>query len=139
MLLKLHPQSVHFPIAFWSFATLGDIASLKFGEQLLWITGVMLVLGTMTALVTMLTGLIEFGKISEQSPATQIANQHMKLALATWVLYAASLFMRLEGTTLTKPGIIAICLSSLGFLFLTATGWFGGKLVYKFKVGVEEE
>ena len=63
----------------------------------------------------------------------------MKLAMTTWILYAVSLFMRLEGTTLTKPNLVEIYLSSLGFLFLTATGWFGGKLVYKFKVGVEEE
>ena len=101
----IHPLLVHFPIATWFLATIGDIASLFFGEQVGWVAGVLLVIGTITALFAMLAGLIELAKIDQQSVAMQVANQHMVLAMISWSFYTVSLFLRLEGTTLTQPNI----------------------------------
>ena len=134
----IHPALVHFPIACWSISTIADIAGLQLGGQLWWIAGVLLVLGTLTAIAAMLAGLVELGKIDEQSPATQVANHHMTLMTVAWVLYAISLFMRMEGTGLTQPGWVEICLSGIGFLFLCVGGWLGGLLVYGHGVGIEK-
>lgn len=134
----IHPLLVHFPVATWSLATIGDIASLFLGEQVGWVAGVLLVIGTITALFAMLAGLIELAKIDQQSFAMQVANQHMVLAMISWSFYTVSLFLRLEGTTLTQPNIFAIILSITGLLFLWAAGWKGGKLVYEYGIGAQQ-
>ncbi len=134
----IHPLLVHFPIAAWFFATIGDIASIFLGEQVGWFAGVLLVIGIITALFAMVAGLIELGKIDTQSVAMQLANQHMVLAMISWSLYTVSLFLRLDGTSLTQPSIVAIILSVVGLVFLWAAGSKGGKLVYEYGVGVQK-
>ncbi len=134
----IHPMLVHFPIVCWTLTTLGDIASIKFGEWAWNFSGIMLILGTISAIAAMITGLIEMGKIDEESQAINIANQHMKLVMVAWSFYASSLFMRLEGTSLAMPGVIEICLSTTGFLFLCIAGRLGGKLVFEYGVGVKD-
>ncbi|GKS70197.1 hypothetical protein W03_22010 [Nitrosomonas sp. PY1] len=132
----IHPMLVHFPIATWFLATIADIASLFTNEQVGWVAGVLLVIGTITALFAMTTGLLELGKIDQQSPALKIANQHMILVMVSWSLYAVSLFLRLNGTHLEQPNLIAISFSILGFIFLCGAGWVGGKLVYEYGIGI---
>lgn len=133
----IHPMLVHFPIATWFLATIADIASLFTNEQVGWVAGVLLAIGTITALLAMITGLIELGKIDAQSPAMKIANQHMILIMTSWSFYAVSLFLRLNGTQLEQPGSLAIALSVAGFVFLCSAGWMGGKLVYEYGVGIQ--
>ncbi|MCE7914233.1 MAG: DUF2231 domain-containing protein [Nitrosomonas sp. PRO4] len=135
----IHPMLVHFPIATWFLATIADIASLFTNEQIGWVAGVLLVVGTITALLAMTTGLIELGKIDQNSPAIKIANQHMILILISWSCYAVSLFLRLNGTQLEQPGLIAISLSIAGFIFLCSAGWMGGKLVYEYGIGIHHD
>lgn len=133
----LHPAFVHFPIACWSLATLADIASLVWGRPAWMLAGVLLEVGTLTAIAAMVTGLIEFVKIGEHNPALRVANRHMMMVMATWIAYATSLFLRLgKGAALLQPGTVAIALSIVGFLLLCSAGWLGAKLVYGHGVGV---
>lgn len=133
----IHPMLVHFPIATWFLATMADIASLFTNEQVGWVAGVLLIIGTITALLAMMTGLLELGKIDQQSPALKIANQHMIFIMISWSFYAISLFLRLDGTHLEQPGLMAISFSIIGFIFLCSAGWMGGKLVYEHGVGIQ--
>lgn len=133
---SIHPMLVHFPLATWFFATIADIASLFTNEQTGWVAGVLLVTGTITALPAMMTGLLELGKIDQQSPAMKVANQHMILIMVSWSFYAVSLFFRLDGTQLAQPGLAALAFSILGFISLCSAGWLGGKLVYEYGVGI---
>lgn len=132
----IHPMLVHFPLATWFFATIADIASLFTNEQTGWVAGVLLVTGTITALPAMMTGLLELGKIDQQSPAMKVANQHMILIMVSWSFYAVSLFFRLDDTQLAQPGLAALAFSILGFISLCSAGWLGGKLVYEYGVGI---
>ncbi len=132
----IHPMLVHFPVATWFISTLGDIASLFTSGQVGWVAGVLLAIGTVTALLAMVAGLMELGKIDQQSPAMKIANQHMMLMMTSWSFYAISLFLRLEENHLIQPGAIAIALSVAGLITLCIGGWMGGKLVYEYGVGI---
>jgi uncharacterized membrane protein len=134
----LHPALVHFPVACWSLATLGDIASLQLGEKTGSIANILLVTGMLTALAAMLAGLLEFTKLEADSSATVTANKHMLLATLTWGIYAVSLYLRLDGAVLLQPDLGAIGLSVTGFISLCATGWLGGKLVYQYGIGVSK-
>lgn len=70
----------------------------------------------------MLTGLLELGKIDQQSPAMKVANQHMILIMISRSFYAVSLFLRLDGIRLTQPGLAALAFSILGFISLCSEG-----------------
>lgn len=132
----VHPMLVHFPIATWFISTLCDIASLFTTNELVSrMAGVLLIIGTISALFAMVAGLMELAKIDQQSPAMKIANQHMLLMMASWSLYTVSLFLRLDGTRLGQPGLAAVALSVLGLIVLCIAGWLGGKLVYEYGVG----
>jgi uncharacterized membrane protein len=135
----IHPILVHFPVAAWFISTIGDVVGLFTNEQVSWVAGVLLIIGTITALFAMVTGLIELGKIDQQSPAMKIANQHMILMLVSWSFYAVSLFLRLDGTNLSQPGMVAIIMSIAGLISLCIAGWLGGKLVYEHGVGVQSK
>jgi uncharacterized membrane protein len=104
-----------------------------------WTSGTLLAIGIVAALPAMVAGLIDLCKIDESSPAMRIANWHMYFVVMAWLLYATSLFMRVEGGGFIRPGGAAIGLSLLGFLLLTVAGWLGGKLVYGCGVGVDKQ
>jgi uncharacterized membrane protein len=131
----LHPALVHFPVACWSLATIADLASPWLGQPAWWLAGVLLAIGTVTALAAMGAGLYEFARIPEGNPGLADARRHMLLAMAAWTLYAASLLLRLQGTTLVAPAWPALAASVAGFLCLGTAGWLGGKLVYRHRIG----
>ena len=123
-------------LAPWSISIVHALLGATGLVMLIMVAGVLLVIGTMTALLAMVTGLVELGKIDSQSPAANIANQHMILILTSWSFYAVSLFLRLDGTQLEQPGSLAIASSVAGLIFLCSAGWMGGKLVYEYGVGI---
>lgn len=135
----LHPALVHFPIACWSLATAGDLASLFLGEPAWRFAGLSMAIGVVIAIAAMAAGFFELLKIGNDAPAMRDANRHTLLAMAAWSCYAASLFLRLEGVALTRPDTLEIGLSVGGFVVLSITGWLGGKLVYRQGVGVRKQ
>jgi uncharacterized membrane protein len=134
----LHPALVHFPIACWTLATAGDIASLWWGKPAWMLSGSSLAVGTVVALAAMAAGFVELLKVDAGHPATRDLDHHMLFAMAAWSLYAASLLLRLQGFALTGPGAIELALGVAGFACLCATGWLGGKLVYGHGLGVQQ-
>jgi uncharacterized membrane protein len=132
----LHPALVHFPIACWSLATAADLASLLWGEPAWRFAGVLLLAGIGFSIPAMLAGFFELAKVAEESPAIKDVNRHMLMVMCALAFYTASLFLRLQDAHLAEPGVLAIASSVLGFLFLAAAGWLGGKLVYGHRLGV---
>ncbi|SHM17717.1 DUF2231 domain-containing protein [Rhodanobacter sp. OK091] len=132
----LHPALVHFPIACWSLATAGDLASLVWGEPAWRLAGVLLVAGIGFSIPAMLAGFFELAKVAEENPAIKDVNRHMIVVMCALAFYTASLFLRLQGAHLVEPGPLAIALSALGFGLLCVAGWLGGKLVYGHRLGV---
>ena len=139
----LHPAIVHFPIACWSLATIGDVASLWLGRPAWWLAGVSMAIGCVVALAAMAAGLFELARINAASPAMRVARLHLLAAMAAWLSYGASLFLRLDlqsaATALEAPGMFALATSLLGFACLATAGWLGGRLVYQYGVGVEAD
>jgi uncharacterized membrane protein len=132
----LHPALVHFPIACWSLATAADLASLVWGELAWRPAGILLLAGIGFSIPAMLAGFFELAKVAEDNPAIKDVNRHMLMVMCALAFYTASLFLRLQGTHLAKPGLLAISMSVLGLLFLAVAGWLGGKLVYGHRLGV---
>lgn len=131
----LHPPTVHFPIAFLSFATLGDLIGLAI-PKVTDPANLLLALGTTSALLTVMTGLLDLSNLKPQPKRTALAQRHLTLAGVAWVCYGASLALRLSTEGLSKPGPAALTFSVLGLTLLLLAAHFGGRLVFDHGAGL---
>lgn len=131
----VHPALVHFPIACWSLATIADVVGALSTINTSQFAGILLFIGSLTAILALVAGLIELAKIND-AQIMKIANLHMTAGIITWLLYSTSLFLRFDGSIqLLTPDMLNLGLSIAGFISLSITGWLGGTLVYKYQVG----
>lgn len=133
----IHPLLVHFPVACWTLATLGDLASLRFGETVWQLSGALMAVGLAMAVLAVLAGLFELRRLTGNETAQKLAFIHASLMATAFMLYLVSLLMRLEEGALTAPGGMEISFAVLGMVTLVAGGWFGGELVYGQGIGVD--
>lgn len=133
----IHPIIAHFPLVCWSLTSLGDLTNRFFDTQLSHAVGILLSIGCISAIVAMIAGLFELTKIKNRDLVAVTADRHMNAAVLTWSLYATSLFLRWDNGFATHLNTWALVTSLTGFIVLTITGWYGGKLVYQFGVGTK--
>jgi uncharacterized membrane protein len=132
----LHPMLVHFPVACWIIGVGADLFGSASGHVGWWNFGfVCLNIGLVTGIVAILAGFLEFALLPNQHPARDTATLHMTWALAAWLLFAFSLLLR-SGSAAGRPSLWATAASLGGLAAMLVAGWLGGRLVYRFGVGV---
>jgi len=131
----IHPMLVPFPIAFFIGAFLADLAWLK-TEDAFWATAAcwLLAAGLVGAALAALAGLTDFigdGRIRSLGAAWA----HMLGNFTVVIIELVNLCLRLNdpAAALPSPGAY---LSGAAFLLLGATGWLGGELVFRHRVGI---
>jgi uncharacterized membrane protein len=128
----LHPMIVPFPIAFLVGAALADIAFMTsddafWARAALWLVGAGVVGGALAAVL----GLIDYLTI-ERARTVSAGRIHLIGNALAVVLSLVSWIMR-DGETVTTAQMI---ISIVVVLILVFTGWFGGELAYRYKIGV---
>ena len=133
----LHPAIVSYPIAFFTGAFLTDIAFLVLKDPIwadfsFWL----LAAGLVTAAAAALAGLTDFLG-SREIRALSDAWMHMIGNVNAVVIELVNLLLRLHDHAgpIASPGIY---LSGVAFLILGFTGWKGGELVFRHRVGVAD-
>lgn len=134
----IHPMLIPFPIAFLVGALATDLAywytlSFFWARVSIWLTGAGFVMGLLAAA----PGLIDFFTI-DRARHHSSGWIHFIGNAAVLVLAFVSLLLRtadVEGAVL--PG--GLVLSGVIVLLLGVTGWYGGELSYRHKIGVLEE
>ena len=132
----LHPMLVHFPIALVLFGFLADAVSLFYRkEACLSKTGFyLLVIGTLAAIVTWLSGFVFTSDMS--GAAGTMRETHELFATVTVVLLLITSVFRiiLQVKNVQTPGLrwIAFALYGLAAVCVTITGFYGGTLVYSY-------
>jgi len=131
----LHPSLVPFPIAFFIGAFLADLAYLKLGAAF-WATAAfwLIAAGLVGAVLAALAGFTDFLG-SAQVRAIRDVWLHMLGNVAVVVIELVNFVLRLghPAAALPSPGVY---LSGAAFLLLGFTGWKGGELVFRHRVGV---
>lgn len=131
----LHPMLVVFPIAFWLGALGADLvywatADYGWAEGATWLIAA----GLVGAAIAAVAGFIDFfGDVRIRILKT--AREHMIGNVVAVVLQAVNLVIRLEdGVAAILPWGLVI--SALVVALIGYTGWRGGELVYRHRVGV---
>jgi uncharacterized membrane protein len=133
----LHPMMVPIPIAGFIFALGTDIAHRltgdeRWSEASKWLLGAGLV-GAMGAAATGLTDYLG----DERVKKLPSANQHMAANIALVGVQAINLGLRLgkrrEDVSSAAPWLSALAAGMVGY-----SGWLGGELSYRHRVGVQE-
>jgi len=131
----IHPMLVPFPIAFFIGALLADLAYLKLGVPF-WATAAAWLLGAglVGAVLAALAGLTDFLG-DRRIRAIGDAWLHMLGNVTAVVIELINLALRWghPEAALPSPGVY---LSGVAVLLLAFTGWKGGNLVFRHRVGV---
>ena len=134
----LHPAIVSYPIAFFSGAFVSDLAFL-FLHDGFWATASfwLLAAGLATAALAALAGLTDFLG-DRRIRGLRDAWMHMIGNVTAVVVEIVNLVVRLHDHAgpVASPGVY---LSGIAFLILGFTGWKGGELVFRHRVGVADE
>lgn len=131
----LHPMLVPFPIVSFIGALVTDVMWLTTGEggwatASSWLLGI----GLATALLAAAAGMADYLG-DERVRRIGAATRHMIANVIVVTLEAVNLVVRLTGGT-DSIGGIGVWLSLASVAILAYSGWLGGELVYRHRVGV---
>jgi uncharacterized membrane protein len=133
----IHPMLIPFPIAFFIGAFLADLA-YYFDRETFWFTAAfwLLAAGLLTALLAALAGFTDFLG-DRRIRALGDAWMHMLGNLLVVLIEAVNFYLRI-GPPAAPISEFGLYLSGAAFLLLGFTGWKGGDLVYRHRVGVAD-
>lgn len=140
----VHPALVVIPIGAWFATLVGDIAYMRTAD-LFWydFSYVTMWIGLIGALVAALPGFIDFFTVKMSEAGFTVAKVHMLLNLSIVAAYGVNLWIRHQHMALSTADSmrwqLAFWLQLLSFLALGVSGWLGGELSYRHKVGVVED
>ena len=134
----IHPMLVPFPIGFLVGGLLSDLAYWQLGDRFFAEASVYLIgAGVVFALAAALAGFTDFFG-DRRIRALSHAWQHMLGNLLAVGLSAVNVLIRLddqEGAVIP----LGLTLSAVVGLILVFTGWRGGDLVYRHRVGIPDQ
>jgi uncharacterized membrane protein len=96
----------------------------------------LIAIGVLGALAAAVPGFVDLLGIPEGSPALRTALVHMSLNLTATVGYAVGFFLRGDAGTGGPVDTLPLVLSVISLLLVSAGGYLGGELVFRFGVRV---
>lgn len=134
----LHPMLVPFPIAFLVAAFLTDVAywssaDLFWARASLWLIGAGLAGGVLAALL----GLVDFLSI-RRAREHAVGWIHFLGNASVVVLALVNLMLRRQDMTAAVVPV-GLLLSAVTVALLLVTGWCGGELAYRHRIGVLDD
>lgn len=131
----LHPMLVHFPIALVTIGFIIDISVMLYKKEV-WLTKagfLLLIIGTLSAIATLLTGAVFTSEMS--GVAGEIKSKHEILAWITVSILIITVSLRiliLKKSESQSLKVAALILYGIAAISVSLTGFFGGTLVYNY-------
>ena len=134
----LHPMLIPFPIAFFVATFACDIVFIRTGNPD-WVMATQWLLGAglVTAALAAVAGLVDFlgeHKIRKLNAAWVHAGGNVTAVLIS----AYNFYVRYEAGALAGISSTDVLLSGLVVLILLVTGWLGGEMVFRHRVGITD-
>lgn len=134
----LHPMLVHFPIVFWSVATIAEVAGVIGFELPVSLAPAAAAAGVVTAIPAMIAGFLDLAKLRKTTQIMIAAERHMICAGGAWLAYLSCLLIYMsDGAAVSRGSLITLACSLFGLAMMACAGWYGGKLVYGYGAGVD--
>lgn len=133
LLGRMHPMLVHFPIGWLLLLMLIDLAAFWFKREDFATMGLYLLIGTMLSFFpAIIAGFLRMDELTGDVNVPAVMKLHRNLILATAVLTAAALALRLSKRNrlcgFWKVGYFG--LTTAATLLMSVAGHLGGKLVF---------
>jgi uncharacterized membrane protein len=133
----IHPTLIVFPLGLLGIAVLFDLLFLFTGNDLFPIVSYWnIAAGVVAGLVAALFGLLDWLNIPGGTRAKSTGLLHGLGNVVVVVLFALAWFLRRDAPNFA-PDTIALILELAGAGLSLVTGWLGGELVYRLRVGVD--
>lgn len=135
----LHPALAHFPVALWTGALFADVFAAWFNDpQASTLGWWALAAGVAAGLPAMLAGAADFARLPYGHRANDTAVAHMLAMGSAWVLFVLALALR-GGRQESGVSPVVLAIEHIGVVVMLIGGWLGGRLVYRFGVGVNAD
>ena len=137
----VHPMLVHFPIAFWTIATVAyGLVACGASELVVTLAKFSNGAGLLLAMLAMLAGLLELRSIDSSSDAMRVAIRHMMIMATGWVCFLLALLLSVStGFDQATARLGEAACAVAGFVLMAVGGWLGGRLVYEFGIAVQKD
>lgn len=133
-LANIHPQVVHFPLAFLIFYPITELLAFVTRKQFfVSVANLFLMIGTLGAFLAVFTGNQAYAHIKNWSEdSLEIFNMHQMFANYTMWFFTGVLIFRIYLTIKKKLNqktiFILLLFSLIGCYFVYQTGYYGGKV-----------
>jgi len=130
---------IAFPIGLWIFSFVCDLVYLLgSANDLLWRDMAFYTMagGVVGALLAAIPGFIDYLTIRDRT-VRRVATLHMVLNLVVVAMFIFNLGLRLNAAQ--SFGILPAAVSFVAILILAVSGWLGGELVFKHRMGINTD
>ncbi len=136
----IHQMLIPFPFGLLATAVIFDIIYLVWGNPTMATVAYwMIIAGIVGGLVAAPFGLIDYLAIPTGTRAKSVGLLHGAGNLVVLLLFGLSLWLRYGSPMQAhQPTTLALVLSFAGFGLAGVTGWLGGELVDRHRVGVDD-
>jgi uncharacterized membrane protein len=133
----IHPMLIPFPLGLFATAVGFDLINLLGGDSL-WLEASyrMIAAGVVVGLVAALFGWVDWFALSAGTRAKAVGLLHGGGNVAVVLLFAVSWLVRRDDPS--DPAAVAFVLSFAAAGLAVVTGWLGGELVERLRVGVDD-
>lgn len=133
----IHQMLIVLPLGLLSGVVIFDVVRLLAGgDQWAIVSYWLIPAGVVSGLIAAVFGLLDWSKIPAGTRAKAVGRRHAIGNVIVLVLFTASWLLR--GDPATEPGALALGLSFGGGALSLLTGWWGGELVDRHGVGVDD-
>ena len=133
----IHPMLVAFPLALWVTSFVVDVIFYFVRHStMLVISKFLLAAGCLGALAAAIPGFVDWLAIP-RGEAKRVADWHARLNIIALIVFAISFLLRVGsfsqwvGRRLTIPFLLSL----LGVILIAISGWLGGELTFRYRIG----
>lgn len=136
----VHPMLVVFPLGLLSTAVIFDILYLVTGNEELAVAAFWTIaVGVVGGLLAAAFGLWDWLGIPKGTRAKRVGLLHGGGNVVVTALFAISWLLRLDDPTYLPDSVLPLALGLAGVGIALFTAWLGGELVYRLRVGVDDD